>query len=334
MTPPVFAHGHLRLYLLALLNEQPRHGYELIQALSDRFDGTYAPSAGTIYPRLAKLEAEGLVTKEVDGRKTIYRITEAGRREVEARRGELDEIEQGVDSSVQRLARELRESLGTARDRLRTEFDDLRARSTGDAGPTWGSDFGQKASEFAQRAADAANAGWSAAETRRAAGGEFGDQVSEGFKVARGLFAQGADAGRSDGAAAGGADARGADASGPDAHGPGAHGPDARGGGNEPRAQGAPTSPAGTTGTGVDEPGPADASAGTGDARRASSADAVDSRLARRADLALDRFRQELRQDLRRAEAEGHVSEEIVGLLDVELARVRDLVRSAIAPRG
>ena len=77
MTPPVFAHGNLRLYLLALLEEQPRHGYELIQALSDRFGGTYSPSAGTIYPRLAKLEEEGLVTKRTDGRKSVYEITDA-----------------------------------------------------------------------------------------------------------------------------------------------------------------------------------------------------------------------------------------------------------------
>jgi hypothetical protein len=49
---PVFGHGHLRLYLLSLLDESPKHGYELIQALEDRFGGTYVPSAGTIYPRL------------------------------------------------------------------------------------------------------------------------------------------------------------------------------------------------------------------------------------------------------------------------------------------
>ena len=57
MTPPVFAHGHLRLYILSLLSESETgmHGYELIQALGDRFGGTYVPSAGTIYPRLAKL---------------------------------------------------------------------------------------------------------------------------------------------------------------------------------------------------------------------------------------------------------------------------------------
>src|SRR3546814_6878143 len=67
---PVFSHGDLRLYLLSLLDESPRHGYDLMQALSDRTGGTYTPSAGTIYPRLAKLEEEGLVTKTVDGRKT------------------------------------------------------------------------------------------------------------------------------------------------------------------------------------------------------------------------------------------------------------------------
>lgn len=77
MTPPVFAHGHLRLYLLSLLAEQPQHGYELIQSLGERFGGTYVPSAGTIYPRLAKLQEEGLVTKESDGRRTVYAITAA-----------------------------------------------------------------------------------------------------------------------------------------------------------------------------------------------------------------------------------------------------------------
>ena len=48
MTPPVFAHGSLRLYLLALLDERPRHGYELIQALSDRFGGTYSHDGSTL----------------------------------------------------------------------------------------------------------------------------------------------------------------------------------------------------------------------------------------------------------------------------------------------
>jgi DNA-binding PadR family transcriptional regulator len=122
MTPPVFAHGSLRLYLLALLDEQPRHGYELIQALSDRFGGTYSPSAGTIYPRLSKLEEEGLVTKSTDGRKTVYEITESGRAELEARRPELDTIENDLTDSVRRLADDVRAEVNDAMRSMRAEL--------------------------------------------------------------------------------------------------------------------------------------------------------------------------------------------------------------------
>ena len=122
MTPPVFAHGHLRLYLLSLLAEQSMHGYDLIQALSDRFGGTYVPSAGTIYPRLAKLEEEGLVEKTTDGRKTVYAITDAGRAELAARESELDGIESGVTDSVRRLADEVRSSVNDAMKTLRADL--------------------------------------------------------------------------------------------------------------------------------------------------------------------------------------------------------------------
>jgi len=119
---PVFGHGHLRLYLLSLLDESPKHGYELIQALGDRFGGTYVPSAGTIYPRLAKLEDEGLVTKSVDGRKTVYSITDAGRAELASREGELGGIEEEVTDSVRRLADEVRTSVNAAMKTLRADL--------------------------------------------------------------------------------------------------------------------------------------------------------------------------------------------------------------------
>lgn len=124
MTPPVFAHGHLRLYLLSLLaeSESGMHGYELIQALGDRFGGTYVPSAGTIYPRLAKLEDEGLVTKAADGRKTVYAITAAGRSELAARESELNGIENDVTDSVRRLADEVRSSVNDAMRTLRADL--------------------------------------------------------------------------------------------------------------------------------------------------------------------------------------------------------------------
>ena len=115
---PVFSHGRLRLYLLKLLEQSPRHGYEVIRLLEDRFMGLYAPSPGTIYPRLQRLEAEGLVeqSKEEGGRK-VYRITDAGREELAARRDELDDLETEIAGSVHGLAREIRDEVrGTVRD--------------------------------------------------------------------------------------------------------------------------------------------------------------------------------------------------------------------------
>ena len=119
---PVFSHGSLRLYLLSLLAEGPKHGYDLIQSLSDRFGGTYSPSAGTIYPRLGKLEEEGLVTKESDGRKTVYSITDAGRRELADRQGELDAIELELTDSVRRLADEVRTGVTDAMRSLKADL--------------------------------------------------------------------------------------------------------------------------------------------------------------------------------------------------------------------
>jgi DNA-binding PadR family transcriptional regulator len=114
---PVFGHGRLRLYLLKLLDESPRHGYDVIRELEDRFMGLYSPSAGTVYPRLARLEAEGLVTHEVvEGRK-VYRITDAGRAELADRQGDLDDLEQEIAGSVRDLATEIRtEVRGSVKD--------------------------------------------------------------------------------------------------------------------------------------------------------------------------------------------------------------------------
>ncbi|WP_432986097.1 PadR family transcriptional regulator [Dactylosporangium sp. CA-233914] len=124
----VFSHGRLRLYLLKLLNEGPRHGYELIRLLENRFHGLYAPSAGTIYPRLQRMEADGLITHTAEGGRKVYEITDAGRDELRRRARELesleadinasladlstlaDEVEQGVRGSVRDLKRELKEA--------------------------------------------------------------------------------------------------------------------------------------------------------------------------------------------------------------------------------
>jgi DNA-binding PadR family transcriptional regulator len=135
--PPVFGHGRLRLYLLKLLAESPRHGYEVIRLLEERFQGLYAPSAGTVYPRLAKLEAEGLVSHstEAGGRK-VYSITDAGRSELADRQGELAELEVEIRDSLTALAADIREDVsGSARD-LRREMREqaAHARTNGTGG--------------------------------------------------------------------------------------------------------------------------------------------------------------------------------------------------------
>jgi DNA-binding PadR family transcriptional regulator len=119
---PVFAHGALRLYLLALLEPGPKHGYELIKALSDRFGGTYSPSAGTIYPRLAKLEEEGLVATRTEGRRTNYSITDAGLVELNGRREELAGVENDISASVRRLADQLRQDIRVNMQGLRADL--------------------------------------------------------------------------------------------------------------------------------------------------------------------------------------------------------------------
>ena len=139
---PVFRHGSLRLYLLKLLDEAPRHGYEVIRLLQDRFLGVYAPSPGTIYPRLARLEEEGLVTHdEIDGKK-VYRITDKGREELHARVDDLAELEEEITASVRDIAREVsedvRETVRSLREELASAARDMsktRPRAGGDAQP-------------------------------------------------------------------------------------------------------------------------------------------------------------------------------------------------------
>lgn len=140
--PPVFAHGALRLYLLALLESGPKHGYELIKALSERFGGTYSPSAGTIYPRLGKLEEEGLVATRIEGRRTNYSITPAGLTELNRRRDELAGVENDISASVRRLADNLRQDIRVNMRGLRAdlaataEAARTSARAAGSAGGT------------------------------------------------------------------------------------------------------------------------------------------------------------------------------------------------------
>jgi len=83
-----FAQGDLRLVILQLIAEKPRHGYDLIKGIEERVGGSYSPSPGVIYPTLTLLEELGYVTARLDegGVKKLYEITDEGRAFLEANR--------------------------------------------------------------------------------------------------------------------------------------------------------------------------------------------------------------------------------------------------------
>jgi len=123
---PVFGHGRLRLYLLKLLDDGPRHGYELIRLLEERFLGLYTPSAGTVYPRLQRMEAEGLVTHQAVGGRKVYQITDLGRRELRLRVDELATLESEIRDSVADLTKLADEIRTGVRDSLRDLKKEIR----------------------------------------------------------------------------------------------------------------------------------------------------------------------------------------------------------------
>ena len=89
---PRMERGDLRYVLLDLLKDRPSYGYELIQALEERFHGFYTPSAGTVYPTLQWLQDLGyLSVAEQDGRK-VYTVTDEGRSHLEERKAKVDEV--------------------------------------------------------------------------------------------------------------------------------------------------------------------------------------------------------------------------------------------------
>jgi DNA-binding PadR family transcriptional regulator len=89
----MFDSGELRLVILALIAEKPRHGYEVIKALGERVGGEYSPSPGVVYPTLTLLEDMGFASAAVDaaGRK-LYAITPEGQAHLDQNRAQVDAI--------------------------------------------------------------------------------------------------------------------------------------------------------------------------------------------------------------------------------------------------
>ncbi len=89
----VFDQGELRFVLLALIAEAPRHGYEIIKAIEDRFGGSYSPSPGVIYPTLTLINELGFATvSESGGGRKLYTITEEGRAHLAGNKPVVDAV--------------------------------------------------------------------------------------------------------------------------------------------------------------------------------------------------------------------------------------------------
>jgi DNA-binding PadR family transcriptional regulator len=99
----------LRLVLLALLAEQPAHGYELIRILEERSGGFYTPSPGMIYPALTYLEEIGQAVVTAEGNRKLYSLTEAGREHLDANREQATAILETLSRIGGRMA-EVREA--------------------------------------------------------------------------------------------------------------------------------------------------------------------------------------------------------------------------------
>lgn len=89
----MFAQGELRLALLALIAENPSHGYELIKGIEEMTGGAYAPSPGAVYPTLQLLEDEGAIEEaEAEGAKKPFAVTRQGQDELDTRKDEVEEL--------------------------------------------------------------------------------------------------------------------------------------------------------------------------------------------------------------------------------------------------
>lgn len=97
--------GDLRLIALLLLEEQPRHGYDLIRALEERTAGSYSPSPGVVYPTLTFLEEAGFATSATEGNKKVFSITDEGRAHLADNRAAVERVLEHLERFGRKMAR-------------------------------------------------------------------------------------------------------------------------------------------------------------------------------------------------------------------------------------
>lgn len=128
MSRRFFRHGELPLVLLALLDDRPMHGYDVMSELARLFGPLYRPSPGTVYPAVEALEAEGLVAGQHHNGRTIYRTTDAGTEALAERAEALAALEVRTGTRVRQA-----ESLEPAIARLSARLAPLSGRVDPDA---------------------------------------------------------------------------------------------------------------------------------------------------------------------------------------------------------
>ena len=101
----MLAQGDLRLIVLALIAEQPRHGYEIIKLIEERTADWYSPSPGIVYPTLTYLEDVGYLTAQAEGAKKLYTITDEGRAHLQQNRDLADAVLDRLAAIGERAAR-------------------------------------------------------------------------------------------------------------------------------------------------------------------------------------------------------------------------------------
>jgi DNA-binding PadR family transcriptional regulator len=101
----MLASGDLQLIVLSLLNEKPRHGYDIIKALEEHSSGLYTPSPGVIYPALTYLEEMGFTVSEANGNKKLYSITETGKEQLAKNREIVEETLEQLGRFGRKMAR-------------------------------------------------------------------------------------------------------------------------------------------------------------------------------------------------------------------------------------
>ncbi len=98
----MFEQGDLKFVLLQLLDEKPRHGYDIIKALEERSNGAYSPSPGTVYPTLTMLEEMGYAKATAEeGGKKVYEITAEGKKHLEENSSTVESIFERISEAVE-----------------------------------------------------------------------------------------------------------------------------------------------------------------------------------------------------------------------------------------